>query len=260
MEKIGVVIVDDEPLARARLRGLLEGDTEISLIAECADGYEAVSVIRECAPDLIFLDVQMPEKGGFEVVEEIGVERMPVVIFVTAYDQYALEAFDVRALDYLLKPFDEKRFRETLRRAKAQIRSTQNGDLGQRMLSLMEELKRRPNYLERILIRTGGRLFFLKTAELDWIEAEGNYVRLHAGKGTFLLRETVNNLEAQLDPKDFLRIHRSTIVNINRIKEIQQMFHGEYRAVLADGTELTLSRNYREKLLRPDEKASQRIG
>lgn len=256
MEKIRVAVVDDEPLARTRLRGLLQQDPEVDVIAECADGYEAVSVIRGGAPDLIFLDVQMPEKDGFEVIEEVGVGRMPVVIFVTAYDQYALRAFQVCALDYLLKPFDEQRFLETLRRAKTQIRNEQGGDLHRRMLSLIEEWEVRSNYLERVLIKTGGRLFFLKTAEIDWIKAEGNYVSLHAGGATHLLRETVSGMENQLDPADFLRIHRSTIVNIKRVKEIQQMFAGDYKVILTDGTRLTLSRNYREKLLRLAKKAS----
>jgi two-component system LytT family response regulator len=259
MERIRVVIVDDEPLARSRLRALLKHDPDIEIVAECVDGFEAIPVIQDEQPDLVFLDIQMPEKDGFGVVEEIGIERMPIVIFVTAYDQHALRAFQVHALDYLLKPFDEKRFGEALQRAKNQIRNARgsaDGDLRNRLLSMMEDWKRQARYLERIMIKAGGRLSFLKTAELDWIKAEGNYVRLHAGGASYLLRETVNNFEAQLDPEKFLRIHRSTIVNIERVKEIQQMFHGEYRVILDDGTQLKLGRNYRKNLPRFAEKAS----
>ena len=254
-----MVIVDDEPLARSRLRGLLKRDDEIEIVAECIDGYEATSVIQAQKPDLVFLDIQMPEKDGFRVIEEIGIEQMPIIIFVTAYDQHALRAFQVHALDYLLKPFDEKRFAETLQRAKNHIRNARSrvaDDLHQRLLSMMEQWRRRALYLERIMIKAGGRLSFLRTAELDWMKAEGNYVRLHVGSASYLLRETVNNLEAQLDPEKFLRIHRSTIVNIERVKEIQQMFHGEYRVVLVDGTQLKLGRNYRGKLPRFAEKVS----
>jgi two-component system LytT family response regulator len=256
MEKIKVVTVDDEPLARGRLRTLLQHDPEVDLVAECVDGYEAVSSIRKLRPDLVFLDIQMPEKDGFKVVEEIGVEIMPVVIFVTAYDEYALRAFQVCGLDYLLKPFDQSRFEQTLQRAKTQIASARRGDVQRRMLSLLEEWKARSSYLERIVIKTGGRLFFLKTSEVDWIKVEGNYVRFHVGKSNYLLRETLNHLETQLDPEKFLRIHRSAMVNIDRVKEIQQMFHGEHRVVLKDGTELTLSRSYREKLPRFAAKSS----
>jgi two-component system LytT family response regulator len=248
------LIVDDEPLARARIRELLKPDADIGHIQECGDGFEAVSIIQDKRPDLVFLDIQMPEKDGFGVVEEIGLERMPVVIFVTAYDQYALRAFQVCALDYLLKPFDEKRFEQTLQRAKTQIRTTRSGDLHASLFSLMEQWRAQSKYIERVLVKTSGRFFFLNVGEIDWIRAEGNYVRLHVGKSAYLLRETVHNLERQLDPARFLRIHRSTIANIDQIREIQQTFHGEYTVVLKDGTELKLSRRYREKLPRIVEK------
>ena len=254
MDKLHVMVVDDEPLARARIRELLKRDSDIGLVEECKDGFEAVQAMQNEPPDLVFLDIQMPEKDGFSVIDEIGVERMPVVIFVTAYDQYALRAFQVCALDYLLKPFDEKRFEQTLARAKTQIRAVQGdggGDgLHASLFSLMEQWHAQSKYVERVLVKTSGRFFFLNASEIDWIKAEGNYVRLAVGKSAYLLRETVNNLEKQLDPARFLRIHRSTIVNIDRIKEIQQTFHGEYTVVLRDGTELRLSRRYREKLPR----------
>jgi two-component system LytT family response regulator len=246
---INVLIVDDEPLARERIRALLERDPDVVVAGECSDGEEAVAAIRSLAPDLVFLDVQMPEKDGFDVVREVGASAMPTVVFVTAYDQYAVRAFDVCALDYLLKPFDEDRFAQALARAKTQARGDVRGDvLQRRMLALVEEMRARSRYLDRLMIKAGGHLFFLKAEEIDWIEAEGNYVRLHVGEASHLLRETVVGLEAQLDPGRFLRIHRSTIVNLDRVREIQPLFHGEYRVVLHDGTKLTLSRGYRDRL------------
>jgi two-component system LytT family response regulator len=173
---------------------------------------------------------------------------MPAIIFVTAYDQYALRAFDVHALDYLLKPFDRERFQKALQRGRQQIQQATNGDLNQRLLALLEDLRTERKWLERLVIKSGGRVFFLKVNEIDWIEAAGNYVRLHVERESHLLRETIKNLENQLDPNKFLRISRSTIVRIDRIKELQPWFHGEYAILLHDGTQLTSSRGYREKL------------
>lgn len=250
MERIRALIVDDEPLARERIRNLLERDPEVVVAAECRDGQEAIAAIREHAPDLVFLDVQMPEKSGFDVIAEADVESLPVIVFVTAHDDYALRAFEVAALDYLLKPFDEDRFRRTLDRAKAQIRSRRPDEFQQRLLSMMEDLRAAPRGLERLIVKTGGQLVFLKTEEVDWIQAEGNYVRLHVGTASHLVRETIQSLEASLDPDRFLRIHRSTIVNLDRVREIQPLVHGEYRVVLTDGTKLSLSRGYRDRLSR----------
>jgi two-component system, LytTR family, response regulator len=247
---IRVLIVDDEPLARERIRDLLERDPEVIVVGECSDGDEAVAAIRERGPDVVFLDVQMPERGGFEVVEAIGVDSLPAVVFVTAYDQYALRAFEVCAIDYLLKPFDEDRFARTLARAKAQARGARSDDVERRVLALVEEVRTRTRHLDRLMIKSGGHFVFLKTEEIDWIEAEGNYVRLHVGDASHLLRETVAGLDAQLDPAQFLRVHRSTIVNLDRVREIQPLFHGEHRVVLKDGTKLTLSRGYRDRLSR----------
>jgi two-component system LytT family response regulator len=172
---------------------------------------------------------------------------MPAVIFVTAYDQYAVRAFEIYALDYLLKPFDRERFEKSLRRAKEQLLNS--GDsMNERILSALEQIKTRPVHLERLVIKMNGHVFFIKAGEIDWLEAEGNYVRLHAGKESYLLRDTISALEAQLDPKQFLRVHRSAIVNIDRIQELQPWFHGEYRIILREGVQLTLSRSYREKL------------
>ncbi|CAN5855431.1 LytTR family DNA-binding domain-containing protein [soil metagenome] len=243
---IRVLLVDDESLAREMLREMLQDDPQVTVVGESCNGREALEAIRTHSPDLIFLDVQMPELGGFEVLEALGKE-IPRVIFVTAYDQYAVRAFEVHALDYLLKPFDQERFDISWQRARAQILRDRNGGTDQRILALLEEMKV-GKYLERLVIKASGRIYFLETTEIDWIEAEGNYVSVHSGKKSHLLRETISSLEAQLDPKKFLRIHRSSIVRIDRIQELQPWFHGEYRIILQNGTQLTLSRNYRDKL------------
>ena len=245
---IRVLLVDDEPLAREMLREMLHGDTQVAIVGECANGREAVDAIHSLSPDLLFLDVQMPDVGGFEVLEALPKESIPYVIFVTAYDQYAVRAFEVNALDYLLKPFDQERFNVSWQRAKSQILRDRNGGASQRILALLEDLKAGNKYLERLVIKASGRIYFLETSEIEWIEAEGNYVSVHSGKKAHLLRETISSLETQLDPKKFVRIHRSSIVCLNRIKELKPWFHGEYRIILQDGTQLTLSRNYRDKL------------
>jgi two-component system LytT family response regulator len=244
---IRVLLVDDESLAREMLREMLQDDPQVTIVGESCNGHEALEAIRTHSPDLIFLDVQMPELGGFEVLEALGKE-IPRVIFVTAYDQYAVRAFEVHALDYLLKPFDQERFDISWQRARAQILRDRDGGTDQRILALLEEMKAGNKYLERLVIKASGRIYFLETAEIDWIEAEGNYVSVHSAKKNHLLRETISSLEAQLDPRKFLRIHRSSIVRIDRIQELQPWFHGEYRIILQNGTQLTLSRNYRDKL------------
>jgi two-component system, LytTR family, response regulator len=247
---IKALIVDDEVLARSRIREILKKDPEIQLVGECANGQEALDAILEQSPHLLFLDVQMPQMDGFALLEALPPERLPTVIFVTAFDQYALRAFEVYALDYLLKPFDAERFHRSLQHAKTQIRQVRGSVLNQGLLDLLTELREKPKarIQERLVIKSGGRVSFLKTAEIDWIESEGNYVRLHVGKETHLLRETLNQMEERLDSDQFLRIHRSTIVNLDRIKELQPWFHGEYRVLLQDSTQLLLSRKYREKL------------
>jgi two-component system LytT family response regulator len=246
--RIRTVIVDDEPLGRTVIREMLRGDGEIEIISECASGHEAVEVISRESPDLIFLDVQMPEVNGFDVLAAIESKQMPMVIFVTAYDQYAVRAFEVHAADYLLKPFDRERFGKALQRAKDHLRHARRSEVNDRILALLEEQKAKTKYLERLVIKGSGRVFFLKTDEIDWIEAEGNYVCLHVRKESYLLRETISSLETQLDPHRFPRIHRSQIVNIDRIRELRPWSHGEYQVVLHDGTELILSRSYRERL------------
>ena len=242
--RLSVLIVDDEPLAREGIRSMLAGsDTEI--VGEASTGKQALRAIREKRPQLVFLDVQMPELDGFAVLEQLPADEMPYIIFVTAYDQYAVRAFEVHAVDYLLKPVDEDRFRDSLRRATMLIERKNGAELREGLQALAGYL--RGKHLQRILVKTGGRIYFVRTDEIDWIEAQGNYVLLHSGKQSHLIRETIGSLETDLDPQLFLRIHRSAIVNIERIRELQQLFHGDYRVLLRDGTQLTLSRRYRDK-------------
>ena len=247
--KIRTLIVDDEPLARERVKRFLRDEKDIRIIGECGNGADAVKAIRSEQPDLVFLDIQMPEKNGFEVIRSLDGKQLPTVVFVTAYDQYALQAFDVHALDYLLKPFNRDRFQRAVTRAREQIEDRRRGDLDERLTSLIENLRTEKKYLDRLVVKTVGRVFFLKADEIDWIEAAGNYVRLHVGKESHMIRETMNGIEAKLDPEKFIRIHRSTVVHIDRIKELHPMFSGDYAVMLRDGTELALSRNYRERFL-----------
>lgn len=246
--KIKALIVDDEPLARERLRKLLQDEPGIEVVGECADGREALATIKKQSPDLIFLDVQMPELDGFGVLEGLSGGRMPVVIFVTAHDKFALRAFEVHALDYLLKPFDRERFQKALRRALDQIKREDTGGLNQRLSALLADLNPASKSPDRLVIKSSGRILFLKTEEIDWIEAADNYVNLHAGKDSHLLRETMTSLEARLSPEKFLRISRSTIVNLDAVKELQPMFHGDYAVILRNGTRLALSRSHRDKV------------
>lgn len=252
--KIRTLIVDDEPLARRNLRVLLERDPQIEILEECRNGREAVKVINTLAPDLIFLDIQMPEMDGFDVLARVGPEHIQAIIFVTAFDQYALKAFDVHALDYLLKPFDDERFRRALERAKSQIAAREINQLSDRLLALLEQRetergsKRDERYLTRLMIKASSRVMLLKVDEIDFIEADGNYAKLHVGRKTHLLREKMNDLEGRLDPAKFVRIHRSIIVNLDRIKELHPHFNGDYVVVLEDGRQLRLSRTRREQL------------
>jgi two-component system, LytTR family, response regulator len=250
MRPIRTLIVDDEPAAREGMRHLLAADPEIVLAGECSNGREAVAAIRDTSPDLAFLDVQMPELDGFGVLREVGVERAPAVVFVTAFDQYALRAFDVHAIDYLLKPFTDDRFRQSLDRAKQLVRQGRLGDLSRKLAALLDndESAPAPRYLDRLVVKSGGKVTLLPVGEIEWIDAEGDYVRIHVGKTWHLLRETMKNLEDQLDAARFVRIHRSTIVNLEKVKELQPFFRGEYVVVLHNGTTLKLSRGYRDNL------------
>jgi two-component system LytT family response regulator len=245
---IRVLIIDDEPLARKRLRELLKDDPDVVVAGECANGAETIVAIRELAPDLIFLDVQMPGVDGLTVSEKLNNRQSPLVIFVTAYDQYAVRAFDLQAVDYLLKPFDRARFTQALQRAKERFREQRRDEVNQRILDLLSEIKDKPQYLDRLVIKNNDRVFVLKTDEIDWIEAEGNYVRVHFGKQSSLIRETLTNLATQLDPRKFPRIHRSRLVNLDRILELQPWSRHDWRIILRNGAQLRLSRNYREQL------------
>lgn len=250
-----VLIVDDEPAARELVREMLDDEVQsgaVQVVGECRDGPAAIDAIRKGNPDVVFLDVQMPEMDGFDVLAALLPDELPCVIFVTAYDQYALRGFEVHALDYLLKPFDRKRFEQAFARAKQLLARERTSELSERILTLLGERQAPPappqHYLDRLVIKSDGRVFFLAADEIGWIAAEGNYVSLHVGKTTYLFREAISSLEAQLDPQKFRRIHRSTIVNIDCIRELQPMFRGEYRIIMRDGTELKLSHNYRDNL------------
>jgi two-component system LytT family response regulator len=250
--KIRTLIVDDEPLARERLRTLLEAEPDIEVVGECGDGRTAVEMLQAQDLDLVFLDIQMPELDGFEVLEQAEPQNMPVVVFVTAFSQHAIKAFEVHALDYLLKPFDRDRFRTALDRARTHLKRAQTGELNQKLTALLADLrpetKTEAKPSDRLVIKSGGKVLFVKTAEIDWVEADDNYLNLHVGAESHMLRETMANLETRLNPSQFLRISRSTMVNVERIKELQPMFHGDYTVILRNGTRLTLSRGYREKL------------
>ncbi len=254
--KIRTLIVDDEPLARRNLRVLLEKDPQIEILDECRNGREAVKAINTLSPDLIFLDIQMPEMDGFDVLAHAGPDHIQAIIFVTAFDQYALKAFDVHALDYLLKPFDDERFAHSLKRAKSQIETREINRVSKRLLALLEEREsvrkdsiQQKSYLTRLMIKVSGRVMLLKVDEIDFIEADGNYAKLHVGRKAHLLREKMHDLEGRLDPAKFVRIHRSIIVNLDRIKEMHPHFNGDYIVVLEDGRQLRLSRSRREALI-----------
>ncbi len=245
-----ILIVDDEPLARERIREMLKNKSEIDSVGEAANGGEAVKNIEKLIPDIVFLDIQMPDMDGFQVLENLDPEtlrQIPAIIFVTAYDQHALRAFEFHALDYLLKPFDRERFAETLERAKGNIKSRKK-EPDERILNLLEQLKSAPEYPERLTIKRDERIMLLKVEDIKWIEAQGNYVLLKFSEKSELMRETMNNLEKQLNPRLFVRIHRSTIVNINQLKELQVWSRGEYRVVMHGGKAFPLSRNYRNRL------------
>lgn len=246
--RVRALLVDDEPLARQRLRMLVASEDWLEVVGECGDGTTAVAAIQKLRPDLVFLDVEMPGASGFDVIEAIGADRMPFVVFVTAYDKYAIKAFDVHAVDYLLKPFDRDRFRQALVRARQQLEQRSGGELERRLLALVQDFKPPQQKLERFVIKSSGRVFFVRSEEIDWIEAASNYVKLHVGTDAHLFRETMNALEARLNPDTFYRLHRSHIVNIERVRELQPWFNGEYVVFLKNGTRLTLSRGYREKL------------
>ncbi|MEX0594986.1 MAG: LytTR family DNA-binding domain-containing protein [Candidatus Paceibacterota bacterium] len=238
------VIVDDEPLALKRISELLKKDKEIEVVATCKNGKEAIKEINDRKPQLVFLDIQMPEIVGFEVLKNLDPDINISVIFVTAYDEFALKAFEINAVDYLMKPFKNERFYESIERAKRDIRLNRKTDFK----DLLETIETKKNTISRLMVKSSGRYLFLKTEEVDWIESAGNYVRIHSGKDNYLTRETMINMEKKLDSNVFFRIHRSLIINIDKIKEIEQWFHGDYQITMHNGKKLTMSRNYKEIL------------
>jgi two-component system, LytTR family, response regulator len=240
--RIRALIIDDEPLARRAVWRLLKNQPKVDVVGECGDGGSAVSAILHENPDLVFLDVQMPEMDGFEVVRHVGATRMPATIFVTAYDRYALKAFDANAVDYLLKPIEAGRFARALTRARERIAERPGGDSAERLATLLDRMTAQNHYAERLPVAENGRILFVKAREIDWVEAEGNYARLHVGAYQHEIRETLTSLEHKLDPRDFVRIHRSTIVNVHRIKEIHPWFNGYHVVLLENGRELRMSR------------------
>jgi two-component system LytT family response regulator len=257
MDAIRTLLVDDEALARRRLRSLLRDEKDVEIVGECADGTSAVGQIEDLAPDLVFLDVQMPEADGFDVLEAIGTTGMPVVVFVTAYDSYALKAFEFHALDYLLKPFSRQRFRSAMERAREEVRRrrrqdgpTEHGELA----ALVRELREAGRRPQRIVVRDGGRVSFLRVDEIDWIESEGNYLRIHVGADGHLIRGTIKACAERLDPEVFVRISRSTIVNLDRVRAVHPWTRGELVVVLRDGTQLPTTGDHGRRLrerLRP---------
>jgi two-component system LytT family response regulator len=242
---IRVLIVDDEPIARRGVRQQLRGEADVEIVGECGDGAAAIDAITGLAPDLVFLDIQMPEVGGFDVVEAIGVARMPAVVFVTAYDEHALRAFDVHAVDYVLKPIDRHRFRTAVERARRRLVHAP-GQLDRRIAAALGELGRPAHdYAKRLAIKGDGRVILVDVDEVERLEAAGNYVEVHSGARQHLVRETMASLEARLDPSRFVRISRSSIVSTDRVRELQPMFNGDFVVVLHDGTKVAGSRRYR---------------
>jgi two-component system LytT family response regulator len=240
--RITVLIVDDEPPARRGLRALLEEQADIEVIGEARNGTEAIAAIQTLRPAVVFLDVQMPESDGFDVVRAIGPTQMPVVVFATAFDQYALQAFDAHAIDYLLKPYDRARFDAALDRARVQVRRKTVDD---RLLAFVDRLEGQPQYLTRITVKTGTRTQFVAVASVDYFEAESNYVRLRVGDQSYLIRDTLTNLAERLNPAQFVRVHRSLIIQTSRIVEAESLFAGEYVLFLSTGRRLTSGRTYR---------------
>ncbi len=243
---IRTLIVDDERWARTRIQSLLSAETDFEIVRSCESGDEAVHAIATLAPQVVFLDVQMPNLDGFGVIDAVGVEAMPLVVFATAYDQYSLQAFEAHAFDYLLKPVDPERFQRTLARVRKEI--LLGSSRAAALRSLLASLPSEQRYLQRVVVRSAGRVILLKAADIDWLEGSGNYVTLHVGRSTYLLRESLSALERKLDPDQFVRSHRSAIVNVDRIRELGPWCGGEQALVLQDGTQLTIGRVFRARL------------
>jgi two-component system, LytTR family, response regulator len=242
--RIRTLIVDDEPLARRRLRAFLRPEAEVEIVGECGNGPAAVESIRQLKPQLVFLDVQMPGMDGFEVLQSLAPRDRPIVIFVTAYDQYAVQAFEERALDYLLKPFAKQRFEDTMARVRERIERPESDEARERTSALLSVMGPKTH----LVVKTGTHSVLLQVARIEWLAAEGDYVRIHAGRETYLTRQTMNRIEGQLGAARFVRVHRSTIVNVDFIRQIHSLPGGDHAITLKDGTQVTLSRGYRDRL------------
>lgn len=248
-QNLRIIIVDDEPIAREGVRVQVRRHSDAEIIAECENGLEAVDKIRDLNPDIVFLDVQMPGMDGFEVLQNLSVDQSPIIVFVTAYDKYALKAFEVRAVDYLLKPFDAERFEKAFNRAKAQVLQVNDESVSLKLRTLIDAVRPTQKYLERLVVKSSGRIFFLQVAEIDWIEAADNYVDVHLGRESHLIRETLTGLENKLNPDQFLRVRHSAIVNINHIKELHPILKGAYEIILNNGTKISSSRRYYKNIV-----------
>ncbi|HEV8610012.1 MAG TPA: LytTR family DNA-binding domain-containing protein [Thermoanaerobaculia bacterium] len=246
--KIRALIADDEPLAREWVRSAVVDDPDLEVIGEAGDGFEAAEAIRRLKPDLVFLDVQMPGLDGFGVLEALSPEEIPAVVFVTAFDQYAVRAFETQAVDYLMKPFSRERVEEAVRRVRELVKGRSLEDFRESIAKIVEKVRRDRSYPEWVLLKAEGKNVFVKVRDIDWIESSRNNVRIHVGPTLYLLHETTSAIASRLDPKRFLRIHRSAIVNIERIRELHPWFNGDYAVILRDGTQLTLSASYRDRL------------
>ncbi len=245
---ISVLIVDDEPLARHGLQEILTEDKSIMILGEAKDGDEALEKILQFSPDVVFMDIQMPERNGFEVLRSIPKEKLPITIFVTAFDEFALKAFSENALDYILKPFDDERIHASVQRAKELISLKERAAYSSRMVHMMESMGGREKFTQRISIRTSKKIIFINVNDILWIESDADYIHIHTAKEKHVTRETMKGIEPQLDPSKFVRIHRSFIVNIDHILELQPLHHGDYVAQLKNGQRLSVSRKYKAKL------------
>ena len=249
MAKISVLIADDEAPSRRRMKEFLSDIPDVEVVGECADGRDAVANIKEHAPDLVLLDIKMPGFSGLDVVAELGLQAAPAVIYVTAYDEFALRAFEVRALDYLLKPFGRERLRQAVERARSQIETSYLLEFTRRLKPVLDEVLVRGAYPNRLVVKSRESTFFIRVDEIDWVGTAANYLELHAGKETFMMRETMGQLEMMLDPSRFVRVHRSYLVNVDRVREMKPVFNKDQVLTLCDGTQVTVSRTYYDKLL-----------
>lgn len=246
--KISVVIVDDEPLARHGLREIIGSENDLAVVAEASDGEEALRSISKHSPDVVFLDIQMPEVDGFDVIRALPKKKIPLIVFVTAYDEFAVKAFASHALDYILKPFDAERIRTALHRVREMIKLKTNASYSEKLLEALQTLHSPKKYIERVMVRHAGKISFVPVDEILWIEAASDYIVLHTKKGKHTTREMIGSIELQLDPSRFIRIHRSVIVNIEAVRELQPLHHGEYSMLMTEGTTLTVSRTYKDRI------------